>query len=294
MDRMLESLILFESLINSWWFLRTSIIIFFNQIDVFKSKLPKIPLEKYLPEYTTGPRYQQSREIHIIALHASQPHDWVYTRNTSNIRLVFVAVKEMILQNTLKDSGVLWAGAMVGSLGLLVILFLGFRFICLPSHLSHPFISPPFFTMPSSLFHSRALFTSGLVIPITNLHLPSHALSQHRTTYLNFVSRYLRANSPSSHQISSISYNLPFHFHELVFPVFPSWFPHPPRHFFMLITNAGGWITLPCSCVCIYAHTIFLLLPSFSRVLIPYYPLGETCGRCASQIEYTYGIMSVC
>jgi len=166
-------------------------------------------------------------------------------------------------------------------------------YVYLRIYLTHSY-PHPFFTIPSSLFHSRALFTSGLVIPITNLHLPSHALSQHRTTYLNFVSRYLRANSPSSHQISSISYNLPFHFHELVFPVFPSWFPHPPRHFFMLITNAGGWITLPCSCVCIYAHTIFLLLPSFSRVLIPYYPLGETCGRCASQIEYTYGIMSVC
>ena len=39
---MVESLILFESVINSRWFLRTSIILFLNKIDVFKHKLPKV------------------------------------------------------------------------------------------------------------------------------------------------------------------------------------------------------------------------------------------------------------
>jgi len=37
-----ESLILFESVINSRWFLRTSIVLFLNKIDVFKAKLPKV------------------------------------------------------------------------------------------------------------------------------------------------------------------------------------------------------------------------------------------------------------
>ena len=54
-NRMAESLVLFDSVINSRWFLRTSIILFLNKIDVFKSKLPKVPLEKYFPEYTGGP-----------------------------------------------------------------------------------------------------------------------------------------------------------------------------------------------------------------------------------------------
>ena len=39
---MAESLVLFESVINSRWFLRTSIILFLNKIDVFKAKLPKV------------------------------------------------------------------------------------------------------------------------------------------------------------------------------------------------------------------------------------------------------------
>ena len=43
-NRMAESLVLFDSVINSRWFLRTSIILFLNKIDVFKSKLPKVCL----------------------------------------------------------------------------------------------------------------------------------------------------------------------------------------------------------------------------------------------------------
>jgi guanine nucleotide-binding protein G(i) subunit alpha len=50
-NRMNESLVLFESVVNSRWFLRTSIILFLNKIDLFKSKLSKSPLEHYFPEY---------------------------------------------------------------------------------------------------------------------------------------------------------------------------------------------------------------------------------------------------
>jgi guanine nucleotide-binding protein subunit alpha len=55
-NRMQESLVLFESVINSRWFLRTSVILFLNKIDVFKQKLPKVPLVHYFPEYTGEPR----------------------------------------------------------------------------------------------------------------------------------------------------------------------------------------------------------------------------------------------
>jgi guanine nucleotide-binding protein G(i) subunit alpha len=54
-NRMAESLVLFESVINSRWFLRTSIILFLNKIDVFKSKLPKVrrlhPFHHFLLPY---------------------------------------------------------------------------------------------------------------------------------------------------------------------------------------------------------------------------------------------------
>ncbi|GAA5958997.1 hypothetical protein JCM21900_000722 [Sporobolomyces salmonicolor] len=112
-NRMNESLVLFESVINSRWFLRTSIILFLNKIDLFKAKLPKVPLARYFPEYTGGPdvnkgakyilwRFTQLNRARLsIYPHLTQATD------TTNIRLVFAAVKETILQNALRDSGIL-------------------------------------------------------------------------------------------------------------------------------------------------------------------------------------------
>ncbi|KAI9012886.1 guanine nucleotide binding protein, alpha subunit [Gaertneriomyces semiglobifer] len=109
-NRMAESLILFESVINSRWFLRTSIILFLNKTDLFKIKLARNPLEKYFPEYKGGPdinkaakfilwRFTQTNRARLnIYPHLTQATD------TSNIRLVFAAVKVTILQNALKDS----------------------------------------------------------------------------------------------------------------------------------------------------------------------------------------------
>ncbi|KIK80192.1 hypothetical protein PAXRUDRAFT_159316, partial [Paxillus rubicundulus Ve08.2h10] len=45
---------LFKSIINSRWFLQTSIVLFLNKIDAFKTKLLKVPLEKYFPKYSGG------------------------------------------------------------------------------------------------------------------------------------------------------------------------------------------------------------------------------------------------
>lgn len=53
-NRMMESLVLFESVINSRWFLRTTIILFLNKIDIFRLKIKKIPLEKFFPDYGGG------------------------------------------------------------------------------------------------------------------------------------------------------------------------------------------------------------------------------------------------
>lgn len=52
---MVESLVLFESVINSRWFMRTSIVLLLNKTDIFMEKIKRVPLEKYFPEYTGGP-----------------------------------------------------------------------------------------------------------------------------------------------------------------------------------------------------------------------------------------------
>lgn len=48
---MLESIALFESVVNSRWFLQTSIMLFLNKVDLFKTKVARVPLENYFPDY---------------------------------------------------------------------------------------------------------------------------------------------------------------------------------------------------------------------------------------------------
>jgi len=53
-NRMMESLVLFDSVVNSRWFMRTSIILFLNKVDLFKGKLERSPLGNYFPDYSGG------------------------------------------------------------------------------------------------------------------------------------------------------------------------------------------------------------------------------------------------
>lgn len=53
-NRMMESLVLFDSVVNSRWFMRTSIILFLNKVDLFKDKLARSPLSNYFPDYSGG------------------------------------------------------------------------------------------------------------------------------------------------------------------------------------------------------------------------------------------------
>jgi guanine nucleotide-binding protein G(i) subunit alpha len=50
-NRMQEALTLFDSICNSRWFVKTSIILFLNKIDRFKEKLPVSPMQNYFPDY---------------------------------------------------------------------------------------------------------------------------------------------------------------------------------------------------------------------------------------------------
>ncbi|KAK2744167.1 Guanine nucleotide-binding protein alpha-2 subunit [Myotisia sp. PD_48] len=112
-NRMMESLVLFDSVVNSRWFMRTSIVLFLNKVDLFRQKLGRSPMCKYFPDYSGGNdvnraakyllwRFNQVNRAHLnLYPHLTQATD------TSNIRLVFAAVKETILQNALIDSGIL-------------------------------------------------------------------------------------------------------------------------------------------------------------------------------------------
>ena len=112
-NRMAESLVLFESVVNSRWFQRTSIILFLNKIDVFTAKIPQVPLSRYFPEYTGGDDVNKAAKYILwrftLANRAKlsvYPH-LTQATDTSNIRLVFAAVKETLVQNSLRDTGII-------------------------------------------------------------------------------------------------------------------------------------------------------------------------------------------
>ncbi|WFD32600.1 Guanine nucleotide-binding protein alpha-2 subunit [Malassezia sp. CBS 17886] len=112
-NRMAESLVLFESVVNSRWFLRTSVILFLNKIDIFTHKIPRRPLADYFPEFTGGDDVNKAAKYILWrftsvnrAKLSIYPH-LTQATDTSNIRLVFAAVKETILQNSLRETGIL-------------------------------------------------------------------------------------------------------------------------------------------------------------------------------------------
>ncbi|KAJ7855684.1 heterotrimeric G protein alpha subunit [Mycena leptocephala] len=110
-NRMRESLYLFESIINSRWFSRTSVILFLTKIDVFKKKLPRIPLGRYFPEYAGGNDLQKAAKYILWKFMQENrakltvyPHVMQATKtHTKSLGLVYAAVQETIRWNALKD-----------------------------------------------------------------------------------------------------------------------------------------------------------------------------------------------
>ena len=50
-NRLVESFILFESIVNSKWFSQSSMILFLNKTDIFEVKIKNTPLKEYLSDY---------------------------------------------------------------------------------------------------------------------------------------------------------------------------------------------------------------------------------------------------
>ena len=112
-NRLQESIQLFDSVVNSRWFLRSSIIFFMNKTDLFKERLRRFPLEKYFSDYTSG--FDPSKAAKFMLLQFSEvnrqklkiyPH-YTNATDTSQIKVVFTAIKDTLVQNFLKGNGLL-------------------------------------------------------------------------------------------------------------------------------------------------------------------------------------------
>ncbi|CZR68347.1 related to G protein alpha subunit GNA-3 [Phialocephala subalpina] len=107
-NKLMESLILFDSFVNSRWFMRSSIILCLNRVDVFKQKLGMSPLQRYFPDYSGGNDVNRAAKYILWRFNQiNRAHLKIYpylTQSTdrSNVRQVFAALKEIILLDALK------------------------------------------------------------------------------------------------------------------------------------------------------------------------------------------------
>lgn len=115
MNRMVESMKLFDSICNNQWFVDTSIILFLNKKDIFEEKIKRSPLTICFPEYTGPNTFEECAsyiQMKFESLHRLNTNKQIYTHftcatDTSNIQFVFDAVTDVIIQNNLSSCGLL-------------------------------------------------------------------------------------------------------------------------------------------------------------------------------------------
>lgn len=112
-NRMAESMKLFDSICNNRWFIDTSVILFLNKKDLFADKIRTSPLAICFPEYRGRNTYDEAGayiRIRFERLNRSSATKDVYTHftcatDTGNVKFVMDAVTDIIIKNNLKDCG---------------------------------------------------------------------------------------------------------------------------------------------------------------------------------------------
>uniref|UniRef100_A0A0D9S6I7 G protein subunit alpha transducin 2 n=1 Tax=Chlorocebus sabaeus TaxID=60711 RepID=A0A0D9S6I7_CHLSB len=115
-NRMHESLHLFNSICNHKFFAATSIVLFLNKKDLFEEKIKKVHLSICFPEYDGKPgnnsyddagNYIKSQ---FLDLNMRKDVKEIYSHmtcatDTQNVKFVFDAVTDIIIKENLKDCG---------------------------------------------------------------------------------------------------------------------------------------------------------------------------------------------
>jgi guanine nucleotide-binding protein G(i) subunit alpha len=140
---LMESLSVFGSMVNSRWFLRTSIILLLCNAELFRRKLGRTPMNRYFPHYGGGNDVSQASKYIIERFHYLNMNNlslfprlceasgtcvvvfymscclkssfsvksnanseiWKHI-DPSNLQIVFTAVQDTIIFNNMKDSGI--------------------------------------------------------------------------------------------------------------------------------------------------------------------------------------------
>lgn len=111
-NRMVESLNLFEEVCNMPWFEQTSIILFLNKCDLFKERLQREPLQNYMRDYAGNNQFADGCNW-IRRQYEARNHNkkkmiyWHVTcaTDTDSMQQVFNAVHHIIVRISLRRAG---------------------------------------------------------------------------------------------------------------------------------------------------------------------------------------------
>ncbi|XP_033824198.1 guanine nucleotide-binding protein subunit alpha-12a [Periophthalmus magnuspinnatus] len=110
-NRLVESMNIFETIVNNKLFLNVSIILFLNKTDLLLEKIRTVDIRKNFPEFRGDPRRLEDVQAFLVQSFSRKRrnrgkplfHHFTTAVDTENIRFVFHAVKDTILQENLKD-----------------------------------------------------------------------------------------------------------------------------------------------------------------------------------------------
>ncbi|XP_020941670.1 guanine nucleotide-binding protein subunit alpha-12 isoform X2 [Sus scrofa] len=110
-NRLVESMNIFETIVNNKLFFNVSIILFLNKMDLLVEKVKAVSIKKHFPDFKGDPHRLEDVQRYLVQCfdrkrrNRSKPlfHHFTTAIDTENIRFVFHAVKDTILQENLKD-----------------------------------------------------------------------------------------------------------------------------------------------------------------------------------------------
>uniref|UniRef100_A0A8D0CSM7 Guanine nucleotide binding protein (G protein), alpha transducing activity polypeptide 2 n=1 Tax=Sander lucioperca TaxID=283035 RepID=A0A8D0CSM7_SANLU len=112
-NRMHESLHLFNSICNHRFFALTSIVLFLNKKDLFEEKIKKVHLSICFPDYDGSNTYEDASDYikkQFLDLNMKKGVKEIYSHltcatDTRNVEIVFNAVTDIIIKENLKSCG---------------------------------------------------------------------------------------------------------------------------------------------------------------------------------------------
>ena len=109
-NRLVESCNIFETIVNNKFFSNVSIILFLNKTDLLEKKVQATDIRNFFPNYEGNPHKLGDVQQFILEMFNSKRrekskalfHHFTTAIDTENIKFVFHAVKDTILQYNLK------------------------------------------------------------------------------------------------------------------------------------------------------------------------------------------------